>query len=71
MDGKQSSFVEGMTQGFCTGGGTVRRKLFFLIAFSVSLVCKLEEEYGEVIHNYSQNKFYGEFRFIFVCVMVN
>lgn len=33
MDGKQSSFVERMTQGFCTGGGTVRRKLFFPDSF--------------------------------------
>lgn len=66
MDGKQSSFVERITRGFCTAGGTVRRKLFLLIAYSVRLISKLKEEYGEVIHNYSQ-KFYGEFGFICVC----
>lgn len=66
MDGKQSSFVERITRGFCTAGGTVRRKLFLLIAYSVRLISKLKEEYGEVIHNYSQ-KFYGEFGFVCVC----
>lgn len=65
MDGKQSSFVERITRGFCTAGGTVRRKLCFLIAYSVRLISKLKE-YREVIHNYSQ-KFYGEFGFVCVC----
>lgn len=66
MDGKQSSFVERMTRGFCTAGGTVRRKLCFLIAYTVRQISKLKEEYGEVTHNYSQ-KFYGELGFICVC----
>lgn len=46
-----------MTQGFCTGGGTVRRQLLlFPIAFSASLINKLEEKYRgsfAVIHKAS------------------
>lgn len=39
MDGKQSSFVERITRGFCTAGGTVRRKLFL----PHSLQCKADQ----------------------------